>query len=47
MEDFLEIEVDSDIDAVVIGWDMWINFYSICYASKILQTNPSCKLITA
>ena len=34
--DFADIKVDEDITAVVVGWDMYLNYYTLCYASICL-----------
>jgi phosphoglycolate/pyridoxal phosphate phosphatase family enzyme len=44
-EQFMEIPVDSDIGAVVCGWDLSFNFRKLSYASLHLQRNPGCVFV--
>jgi hypothetical protein len=34
--DFEAIDIEPGVQAVVVGWVLDLNFYTICYASKCL-----------
>lgn len=35
----------TGIDAIVVGWDKYFNFFKLVFASLCLQKNPECKFI--
>lgn len=35
--DFPKMSVDTSIDAVVVGWDICVDYQKLCYASVLLQ----------
>jgi len=43
--DFLKVETDPQVKAVVCGWDLNFTFSKLCTASLYLQKNPGCLFI--
>lgn len=42
---FQEAEIDTDIGAVVMGFDIHLNYYKVAYAAALLNSNPDAHLI--
>lgn len=41
----VKIEQDKDVGAVIVGFDLGINYYKIQYAQLCINKNPGCKFI--
>lgn len=44
-EEFINMKVDSDIDAVIIAYKKTLSYADICYTHKVLQLNPQALVI--
>ncbi|CAM9156145.1 unnamed protein product [Phaeothamnion confervicola] len=45
-EDFASAELDPDVGAVVVGWDLSFSYKKLCLASLYLQRNPGCVFVS-